>query len=84
MRYALVFDIGIGPGVPPDGTERTVTSVREARAEFRSLVRELSAPSTANVWLYPASDWDGISYGRDGGAYVLTIGPRGGIVTNRP
>lgn len=83
MRYALVMHDGVGPAVPPDGTEPTVTSLRDAIEQFRIFCRLMYATSDAYAWLYPAECWDEISYG-DNGMYVLTLGPRGGIVVQKP
>ena len=85
-RYAVCVEDGIGSGVlGPDGREPQFTSRRAARAYFASWLIDSGNDYTRaagfgapTAWLYPAAEWDGISYGSEGyGRFER--GPRGGI-----
>lgn len=82
-RYAFCFNAGIpGSSASPDGNEPTVASLAAAVELFRTTVRETDASSEAHAWVYLSSWWDGVSYG-DTAVYVLSLGPRGGVLVER-
>jgi hypothetical protein len=89
-KYVVLYHDGIGPYSPfpemPE-TENTASTLDECRRMFARWAREgyRDAPTDeGGAWadVDLVSSWDGVSYG-DGHLYRLTLGPRGGIITEK-